>query len=132
VLYGWALYFTSSNTKNSALGAEIDGVTDGPWTSPWPRAFLAMPRRVAGVGAPPVVGSSTSQTSTKASVLGVETGRCRPKTRIRHQAHVGLVNGPFPAGDRRAVEHLAFRGNVSSSMRPMSKVTCLPLAARVG
>ena len=50
--------------------------------------------------------------------------------RIRHQAHVGLVDR-LPAGDRGAVEHLAFgkgllfdHGDVEGDV--------LPLAARIG
>ena len=55
----------------------------------------------------------------------IDGGGCR----IGHQAHVGLVDG-FPAGDRGAVEHLAFgegllfdHGDVEGDV--------LPLAARI-
>ena len=50
--------------------------------------------------------------------------------RIRHQAHVGLVDR-LPAGDRRAVEHLAFGERLLFDHRDVEG-DVLPLAARIG
>src|SRR6185312_17542200 len=50
--------------------------------------------------------------------------------RVRHQAHVRLIDR-LPAGDRRTVEHLAFRKRVFLDHADVEG-DVLPLAARIG
>jgi hypothetical protein len=65
-----------------------------------------------------------------ASVVFWKNGSMRAPRRVRHQQHVGLVDG-LPAGDRRTVEHRAV-----GEKRPCRPSTVerdvLHLAAHVG
>src|SRR4051812_7682663 len=121
VLYGSALYLTSSNTKNSASGPKKI-VSPTPIDLTMASAFLAMPRGSRLYGSP-VVGSSTSQVRTR--VVSAKNGSIVAVTGsgIRHMSDSLIAFQP-------AIEepsNINPSAKTSSSIMPASKVTCCHL-----
>ena len=108
------------------LGAERDGVAD-PRRLDHALGLLGDAAGIAVVGLPG--GGLEHVAHQHQGGLGeerIDAGR----TRIRHQAHVELVDR-LPAGDRGAVEHLALRKRLLGDHRDVEGHV-LPLAARIG
>src|SRR5579871_1497374 len=121
VLYGVDEKRTSSNTKNSASGPKKT-VSPTPIDFTIASAFLAMPRGSRLYGSP-VVGSSTSQTSTR--VVSAKNGSMQAEfgSGIRHMSDSLIAFQP--AIDEPS--NIWPSENVSSSIMPMSKVKCCHL-----
>jgi hypothetical protein len=75
-----------------------------------------------------VEGSTTSQRMM--TVVSSKNGSSTAGGRVRHQDHVGLVDA-LPAGDRRAVEHLAVDEELLVDVLGRHR-DVLFLAARIG
>ena len=108
------------------LGAEIDGVADAHGLD----HGFGLAGDAAGIA---VIGLAGGRLEHVADEHQRRLGEERVDAGgggVRHQAHVGLVDR-LPAGDRGAVEHLAFRERLLLD-HPDVEGHVLPLAARIG
>ena len=121
-----AVACTSSNMKNSASGPKKIGVADAHRLD-HALGLLGDAARIAVVG---LAGGRLEHVADQHQRgLGEERIDAGGR-RIRHQAHVELVDR-LPAGDRGAVEHLAFGERVLVDHGDVEG-DVLPLAARIG
>ena len=125
-IVGLGLVFHVVEDEEFGLGSEIDGVTD-PHRFDHGLGALGDAARIARIG---LAGRRLEYVAHQNQRRFREERIDRRRRRIRHQAHVGFVDG-LPAGDRGAVEHLPFGERVFLDQAHV-KGDMLPFAARIG